>query len=94
MSAYTIDVASDLESEIIEIATKEGISVEQFFDEALRQTVVAKRAQPEPTKTKRTGAEILERWREIGFIGRDDIEGDSVDYVNKMREEAVRHRTI
>ena len=86
--SIVIDVPQQLESELFVKAGQTGQTLQEYVLNLLRSSVTS------PQKPK-TGAELVEYWKDEGVIGTRPEISDSQSYAHQLREEAeaVRRRS-
>lgn len=86
----TLQLKGQIASKLAKRAKSHGCTVEEEAEEILEEAL--KKGLPEKAKN---GKELLEYWKEIGFLGmwedRKDI-GDSVEFARKLRKKASTRR--
>ncbi len=87
--AITINLDSQTESALHRLAQEKNISVEEFARDAVEIAVGGTIFYPAPDIPKfQTGAEMLAYWDSIGALNRTEMTEDSVEYVQRTRQEA------
>lgn len=88
-----LDLPSQVVSHLTELASAQGLSLEQYAAQVLTTAGSETGASATPASSgdkPRTGAELVARLRELGVLGSRGDVGDSSEYARRLRAVAER----